>query len=112
MSDEERRLRGASQEDCTGYELQRAYSPYVKDEGGVRCFFHAPFWKAAYPLSNCQTYGLRSAHRMEYSPKGGLIMPTAKQAPDPAITVIRHFVGQQTAEMLLLELIRAHTQAA
>lgn len=39
-------------------------------------------------------------------------MPTAKQAPDPAITVIRHFVGQQTAEMLLLELIRAHTQAA
>ena len=40
------------------------------------------------------------------------MMPTAKQAPDPAITVIRHFVGQQTAETLLLELIRAHTQTA
>ena len=39
-------------------------------------------------------------------------MPTAKQVPDPAITVTRHFVGQQTAETLLLELIRAHTQAA
>ena len=30
----------------------------------------------------------------------------------PAITVTRNFLGQQTAEALLLELIRAHTQAA
>lgn len=112
MSDEERKLRGASQKDCTGYELQRAHSPHVEDEGAVRCFFHAHFWKAACPLSNCQTYGLRSAHTMEYSQRGGLMMPTAKQAPDPAITVIRHFVGQQTAETLPLELIRAHMQTA
>ena len=39
-------------------------------------------------------------------------MPTVQQAPTPAITVIRSFLGQQTAEALLLELIRAHTQAA
>ena len=38
MSDEERKLRGASQEDCTGYELQRAHSPYVED-GGYAAFF-------------------------------------------------------------------------
>ena len=34
------------------------------------------------------------------------------QAPAPALTVTRNFLGQQTAEALLLELIRAHTQAA
>ena len=39
-------------------------------------------------------------------------MPTVQQAPTPAITVKRNFLGQQTAEALLLELIRAHTQAA
>lgn len=30
----------------------------------------------------------------------------------PALTVTRNFLGQQTAEELVLELIRAHTQAA
>lgn len=39
-------------------------------------------------------------------------MPTVQQAPTPAITVTRNSLGQQTAEALLLELIRAHTQAA
>ena len=39
-------------------------------------------------------------------------MPTTQQVPDSAITVKRNFLGQQTAETLLLELIRAHTQAA
>lgn len=39
-------------------------------------------------------------------------MPTVQQAPTPAITAYRNFLGQQTAEALLLELIRAHTQAA
>ena len=39
-------------------------------------------------------------------------MPTAQQASAPVITVTRNFLGQQTAETLLLELIRAHTQAA
>ena len=39
-------------------------------------------------------------------------MPTVQQAPTPEITVTRNFLGQQTAEALLLELIRAHTQAA
>lgn len=39
-------------------------------------------------------------------------MPTAQQTPAPTITVIRNFLGQQTAEALVLELIRAHTQAA
>ena len=39
-------------------------------------------------------------------------MPTVQQAPAPTITVTRNFLGQQTAEALLLELIRAHTQAA
>ena len=39
-------------------------------------------------------------------------MPTAQQTPTPAITVTRQFVGQQTAEALVLELIRAHTQTA
>lgn len=39
-------------------------------------------------------------------------MPSTKQAPAPTITVTRNFLGQQTAETLLLELIRTHTQAA
>lgn len=39
-------------------------------------------------------------------------MPTVQQAPDSEITVTRNFLGQQTAEALLLELIRAHAQAA
>ena len=30
----------------------------------------------------------------------------------PALTVTRNFLGQQTAEALVLELIRAHIQAA
>ena len=63
-------------------------------------------------MSNRQTYGFRSAHTMDYSQRGGLFMPSTKQAPAPTITVTRNFLGQQTAETLLLELIRAHTQAA
>ena len=39
-------------------------------------------------------------------------MPTVQQAPTPAITVTRNFFGQQTAEALVVELIRAHIQAA
>mgnify|MGYP004498030579 FL=1 len=39
-------------------------------------------------------------------------MPTVQQVPTPAITVKRNFLGQQTAEALVVELIRAHTQAA
>lgn len=39
-------------------------------------------------------------------------MPTVQQAPTPALAVTRNFLGQQTAETLVLELIRAHTQAA
>lgn len=39
-------------------------------------------------------------------------MPTVQQALTPAITVTRNFLGQQTAEALVVELIRAHTQAA
>ncbi len=38
-------------------------------------------------------------------------MASTVQIPTP-ITVTRNFLGQQTAETLLLELIRAHTQAA
>ena len=63
-------------------------------------------------VPNRQTYGFRNAHTMDYSQRGGLFMPTVQQAPTPAITVTRNFLGQQTAEALLLELIRAHTQAA
>ena len=63
-------------------------------------------------MSDRQTYGFRSAHTMDYSRRGGLFMPSTKQAPAPTITVTRNFLGQQTAETLLLELIRAHTQAA
>lgn len=39
-------------------------------------------------------------------------MPTTQQVPDSAITVTRNFLGQQTAEALVVELVRAHTQAA
>ena len=39
-------------------------------------------------------------------------MPSTEQAPAPTLTVTRNFLGQQTAEALLLELIRAHIQAA
>ena len=63
-------------------------------------------------MSNRQTYGFRSAHTMDYSRRGGLFMPTVQQAPTLAITVTRNFLGQQTAEALVVELIRAHTQAA
>ena len=38
-------------------------------------------------------------------------MASTVQIP-ASITVTRNFLGQQTAETLLLELIRAHTQAA
>lgn len=34
------------------------------------------------------------------------------QAPAPALTVTRSYLGRQTVEALVLELIRAHTQAA
>ena len=63
-------------------------------------------------MSTRQTYGFRNAHTMDYSQRGGPFMSTVQQAPTPAITVTRNFLGQQTAETLLLELIRAHTQAA
>ena len=63
-------------------------------------------------MSDRQTYGFCNAHTMDYSQRGGLFMPSTKQAPTPTITVTRNFLGQQTAETLLLELIRAHTQAA
>ena len=63
-------------------------------------------------MSDRQTYGFCNAHTMAYSQTGGLFMPSTKQTPAPTITVTRNFLGQQTAETLLLELIRAHTQAA
>lgn len=63
-------------------------------------------------MSDRQTYGFCSAHTMDYSRRGGLFMPSTKQAPAPTITVTRNFLGQQTAEALVVELIRAHTQAA
>ena len=63
-------------------------------------------------MSNRQTYGFRNAHTMDHPQIGGLFMPNIEQAPTPTITVTRNFLGQQTAETLLLELIRAHTQAA
>lgn len=37
-------------------------------------------------------------------------MPATQQTSVPAITVKRNFLGQQTVEALLLELIRAHMQ--
>ena len=63
-------------------------------------------------MSDRQTYGFCNAHMMDYSQTGGLFMPSTKQAPAPAITITRNFLGQQTAEALVVELIRAHTQAA
>ena len=63
-------------------------------------------------MSDCQTYDFFSPHTMDHPQIGGLFMPSTKQAPAPTITVTRNFLGQQTAETLLLELIRAHTQAA
>ena len=63
-------------------------------------------------MSDRQTYGFCNAHMMDYSQTGGLLMPSTKQAPAPTITVTRNFLGQQTAEALMVELIRAHTQAA
>lgn len=63
-------------------------------------------------MSDRQTYGFCNAHTMDYSQTGGLFMPTVQQAPAPAITVTRNFLGQQTAEALVVELIRAHRQAA
>ena len=63
-------------------------------------------------MSDCQTYDFFSPHTMDYSQRGGLFMPTTQQTPAPTITVTRNFLGRQTAETLLLELIRAHTQAA
>ena len=39
-------------------------------------------------------------------------MPVTQQTSVPAITVKRNFLGQQTADALVMELIRAHTQAA
>ncbi len=63
-------------------------------------------------MANCKTYDFFSPHTMVHSQIGGLFMPSTEQAPTPRITVTRNFLGQQTAEALLLELIRAHTQAA
>ena len=63
-------------------------------------------------MSDRQTYGFCNAHTMDYSQRGGLFMPTVQPVPAPTITVTRNFLGLQTAETLLLELIRAHTQAA
>lgn len=61
-------------------------------------------------VPNQQTYGFRNAHTMDYSRRGGLFMPATQQTSVPAITVKRNFLGQQTVEALLLELIRAHMQ--
>ena len=67
----------------------------------------------SYPFDGYrQTYGFCWAHRMDYSRRGGLFMPTAQQTPAQAITVTRQFVGQQMVEALVLELIRVHTQTA
>ena len=63
-------------------------------------------------MSDCQTYDFFSSHTMDHPQIGGLFMPSTEQVSTPSITVTRNFLGQQTAEALLLELIRAHTQAA
>ena len=63
-------------------------------------------------MFDCQTYDFFSPHTMDHPKKGGLFMPSTEQVSTPSITVTRNFLGQQTAEALLLELIRAHTQAA
>ena len=63
-------------------------------------------------MFDCQTYDFFSSHTMDHPKIGGLFMPSTEQVSTPSITVTRNFLGQQTAEALLLELIRAHTQAA
>lgn len=63
-------------------------------------------------MFDCQTYDFFSSHTMDHPKIGGLFMPSTEQVSTPSITVTRNFIGQQTAEALLLELIRAHTQAA
>lgn len=63
-------------------------------------------------MSDCQTYDFFSSHTMDHPKIGGLFMLSTEQVSTPSITVTRNFLGQQTAEALLLELIRAHTQAA
>lgn len=63
-------------------------------------------------MFDCQTYDFFSSHTMDHPKIGGLFMPSTEQVSTPSITVTRNFLGQQTAETLLLELIRAHTQAA
>lgn len=78
----------------------------------VRLLHGALFFRLIGFMSDRQTYGSRNAHTMDYSQGGGLFMSTAQQAPTPTLTVTRNFLGQQTAEALVLELIRAHTQAA
>ena len=78
----------------------------------VRLLHGALFFRLLEFMSDRQTYGSRNAHTMDYSQRGGLFMPTVQQAPTPAITVTRNFLGQQTAEALVVELVRVHTQAA
>lgn len=78
----------------------------------VRLLHGALFFRLLEFMSDRQTYGSRNAHTMDYSQGGGLFMSTAQQTPTPTLTVTRNFLGQQTAEALVLELIRAHTQAA
>ena len=39
-------------------------------------------------------------------------MPATQQTSVPTITIKRNFLGQQTAEALVVELIHAHTQTA
>lgn len=73
----------------------------------VRLLHGALFLRLIEFVSDRQTYGSRNAHTMDYSQGGGLFMSTDQ----PALTVTRNFLGQQTAEALVLELIRAHTQA-
>lgn len=74
----------------------------------VRLLHGALFFCLIEFMSDRQTYGAPNAHTMDYSQGGGLFMSTDQLA----LTVTRNFLGQQTAEALVLELIRAHTQAA
>ena len=74
----------------------------------VRLLHGALFFRLLELMSDRQTYGSRNAHTMDYSQGGGLVMSTDQ----PTLTVTRNFLGQQTVEALVLELIRAHTQAA
>lgn len=75
----------------------------------VRLLHGALFFRLIEFVSDRQTYGSRNAHTMDYSQGGGGLFMSTDQ---PALTVTRNFLGQQTAEALVLELIRAHTQAA